>query len=222
MCKKSQHNVRLKISPRHLIPYTKERWSKYYKERNCYPQRNYYHCNGVLQKYESNGLLTRWWIWLLWHCCWSLARKYINTIYVYNLSRLCTININWSHKRKWCHIKKGQEADYSAETMTDADYTDDPALVANIPVPAKFWLHNLEQAARGIGLCMKANKTKFIYFKQERTIFTLSGKPLKSVDHFIYLGSNISSSENNANICIWKGLNCNWQVIDEMEIRSLW
>ena len=48
-------------------------------------------------------------------------------------------------------------------------------------------------------------------FKQEEAISTLSSKPLKLVDQFTYLGSNISSTESDVNIhaidwllIIWK------------------
>ena len=40
-------------------------------------------------------------------------------------------------------------------------------------------------------------------FNQDGAIL-LNGKPLKLVDQFIYLGSNILSTENNVNICIDK------------------
>ena len=61
---------------------------------------------------------------------------------------------------------------YPAETITNADYTDGLALLANTPTQAKSLLHSLEQAARGIGLHMKVNKTEFRCFKWERTIST--------------------------------------------------
>ena len=44
--------------------------------------------------------------------------------------------------------------------------------------------------------------------------YPLNGKPLKSVDHFIYLSSNILSTECNVNICIGKA----WTVIDRLMI----
>ena len=43
-------------------------------------------------------------------------------------------------------------------------------------------------------------------FKQDRAIFTLNDKPLKLVDYFIYLGSNISFTENDNNIRIGRFL----------------
>ena len=73
------------------------------------PQRNGYHYNDALQKHENNGLLTWWRLQLLWHFHWCFSRRYISTIYVYNLPRLCTLNTNKSNKRKWFHIKKGKK-----------------------------------------------------------------------------------------------------------------
>ena len=78
--------------------------------------------------------------------------------------------------------------------MTDADYVDDPALLTNIPALAESLLQSLKQAAEGIGLYVKAEQTEFMCFKQERTISTESGQPLKFVDQFTYLGDNISSA----------------------------
>ena len=45
--------------------------------------------------------------------------------------------------------------------MTDADYADDVAVLANIPAQAKSLLHNLKQSARGIGLYMNSDKTSW-------------------------------------------------------------
>ena len=44
--------------------------------------------------------------------------------------------------------------------MTDADYTDDLVLLANIPAQAEYLLHSLEPAAGGIVLYMNSDKTK--------------------------------------------------------------
>ena len=43
----------------------------------------------------------------------------------------------------------------------DADYADDIALLAYTPNQVKSQLHCLEQAARGIGLHVNADKTVF-------------------------------------------------------------
>ena len=47
---------------------------------------------------------------------------------------------------------------YSAETIADTDYADDQVLLANTPAQAESLLHNLEQAAKGIGLYMNSDK----------------------------------------------------------------
>ena len=86
---------------------------------------------------------------------------------------------------------------------------------------AKSQQHSLEQAAKGISLFAKLDKTYFICFKQDEVITTLNGKPLSLEDQFTYLGSNISSTESNINIRIKKGVDCYWLVIDHMEIWSL-
>ena len=77
---------------------------------------------------------------------------------------------------------------------------------------SSWMLFNMEQAAKGIGLYMNSDKTEFMYFKQEGAIFTLNGKLLKFVDQFIYLDSNISSTESDVNICIGKA----WTTINRL------
>ena len=99
--------------------------------------------------------------------------------------------------------------------MTNADDAGDQALLINALAQAEYLLHSLEQAAGSIGLCMNANKTEFMYLKQEGAISTLIGKPLKLVDLFTYHGSNIST-ENNVNVHIGKALNCYRQVVDHI------
>ena len=42
---------------------------------------------------------------------------------------------------------------------------------------------------------MNSDKTNFMCFDQDGAISSLNEKPLKLVDQFVYLGSNISSSK---------------------------
>ena len=51
---------------------------------------------------------------------------------------------------------------------------------------------------------MNSYKTEFMYFKQDGAISTLNGKPLKLVDQFTYLCSNISLTESDVDIRIGK------------------
>ena len=47
-------------------------------------------------------------------------------MYVYNLPRVSTSNVNEFNKRKWFHIlKKSRNRRYSVENMADANYVDD-------------------------------------------------------------------------------------------------
>ena len=53
----------------------------------------------------------------------------------------------------------------------------------------------LMQATKGIDLFVNLDKIEFMYFNQNGSISSFNGKPLKFVYQFIYLGSNISSTE---------------------------
>ena len=77
---------------------------------------------------------------------------------------------------------------YSAETIADADYGDDLAFMANTPAQVESLMHSQEQAARSTGLYVKTNK---MCFNQDGDNSSLSGKALKSIDQFTYIGNNI-------------------------------
>ena len=62
---------------------------------------------------------------------------------------------------------------------------------------------------------MYVNKIEYMCFKREEAIFTPSGRILKLVDKFTYLGSNISSTESDINIRIAKA----WTAIDWLLIK---
>ena len=81
---------------------------------------------------------------------------------------------------------------YPAKIITDADYADDIAILANTHNQAETLLYRLERAAAGIGL----HKTEYMCFNQTGDISTLDGSSLKLVDNFTYLGSSVSSTEN--------------------------
>ena len=92
-------------------------------------------------------------------------------------------------------------------------------LLENTPAQAKSLLHSLEQTVRDMDLNINSNKTEFMCFNQVGAISSLNGKPLKLVDDFTYLNRNMSSTENDDNVCI----NNVWATIDRLmtkEIRS--
>ena len=88
---------------------------------------------------------------------------------------------------------------YPAQTITDADYADDIALLANAPAQAKTLLPSLERAAAGIGLHVNAHKTEYMCFNQRGDISTLNGSSLNLFDKFTYLGSSVLSTVTDIN-----------------------
>ena len=111
-------------------------------------------------------------------------------------------------------LTKKKSRRYPAKTITDADYADDIALLANTPNQAETLLHNLERAAAGIGLHVNAQKTEFMCFNQKGDISTLDGTFLKQVDKFTYLGSSVSSTEKDIDTRLTKA----WTAIDRLSI----
>ena len=142
--------------------------------------------------------------------------RYISILSVYNLPRLHTSNVDRSNKRKWLFTKKKKEKARSrrdsSETITDADYTDHIAFLANGPAQIESLLQSLEQAAGDIGLYVNANKTEYMCYNRDGTISTLNGDPLKLVDNFAHLDSSVSSTESDVDIRLAKA----WIAIDRL------
>ena len=98
--------------------------------------------------------------------------------------------------------------------LTDADYADNIAILANTPNQAETLLHSLERAAAGIGLHVNTHKTEYICFNQIGDISTLDGSSLKLVDKFTYQGSSVSSTEKDIDSWLTK----TWTAIDKLSI----
>ena len=96
-------------------------------------------------------------------------------------------------------LAKERSRGYSAQTITDADYDNDIAHLANTPTQAETLLHGLEQAATGIGLHINADKTEYMCFNQRGNMSTLNGSSLKLMDKFTYLGSSVLSTKKDVN-----------------------
>ena len=103
---------------------------------------------------------------------------------------------------------------HPAKTITDADYADDIAILANTPNQAETLLHSLERAATSIGLHVNAHKTEYMCYNETGDITTLDGTPLKLEDKFIYLGSSLSSTEKDIGTRLTK----TWTAIDRLSI----
>ena len=78
-------------------------------------------------------------------------------------------------------LTKKRSRKYPAKIITDADYADAIALLANPPAQAKTLLHCLEWAAAGISLHTNAHKTEYMCYNQKATS-TLNSSALKLVD----------------------------------------
>ena len=127
------------------------------------------------------------------------------------MPRQRTSNVDRSNERKRFYTKKARSRWCPVEIITDVDYADDRALLAN--TPTEPLLHSLEQAAGGIGY-VNADKTEYMCFNQKGDISTLNGGFLKLVDNFTYLRSSVSSTENDIKTCLVKA----WTAIDSLSI----
>ena len=81
-------------------------------------------------------------------------------------------------------LTKKRSRRYPTKTITDAEYADDIAILANTPNQAETLLHSLERAATGIGLHANAHKTEYMCYNQTADISTLDGTSQKLVDKF--------------------------------------
>ena len=80
---------------------------------------------------------------------WGLLQSDESAIHVYSLTELHNSKVDKSNKRKWFYSKKNKKKQarsgrYSAETITDADYSNDIKLLTNTTEQAKSQLHWLE------------------------------------------------------------------------------
>ena len=107
-------------------------------------------------------------------------------------------------------LTKKRRRGYSAKTITDADYADYIAILANAPNQAETLLHSLEWATAVIGLYVNAHKTEYMCYNQTADISTLDGTSLKLVDKFTYIGSIVSSTEKDIDTRLMKA----WTAID--------
>ena len=113
-------------------------------------------------------------------------------------------------------LTKKRSRRYPATTITDADYADDIAILANTPDQAETLLHSLERAAASIGLHVNAHKTEYMCYNQTGDISTLEGTPLKLIDKFTYLGSSVESTEKDIETRLTKA----WTAIDRLS--TIW
>ena len=117
-------------------------------------------------------------------------------------------------KENGFELTKKRSRRYPATTITDADYADDIAILANTHDQAETLLHSLERAAASIGLYVNAHQTEYMCYNQTGDISTLEGTPLKLVDKFPYLGSSVESTEKDIETRLTKA----WTAINRLSI----
>ena len=101
-------------------------------------------------------------------------------------------------------LTKARSHRHPAVTITDADYADNMALMADTIADAQTLLYSLETASGDIGLYVNAKKTECMSYNQIGTMHTLSSDGIKSVSFFFYLGSNVASTEADVKAKIGK------------------
>ena len=82
-------------------------------------------------------------------------------------------------------------------------------LLANTPAQAESFLHCLEQVTGVFSFHVNANKTEYMCFNYEGAVFNLNSGSLKLVNKITYLGSSVSSTENDINmhLAAWSAIN---------------
>ena len=120
-------------------------------------------------------------------------------------------------KENGFEMTKKRSRRYPAKTITDADYADDIAILANTPNQAETLLHSFERATVGIGLHVNAHKSECMCFNETGDISTLGGASLKLVDKFTYQGSSVSSTEKDIDTRLTKA----WTAIDKLSIIGM-
>ena len=143
------------------------------------------------------------------HKDWSLA-PYLFIICLDYVLRTSTDKI----RENGFELTKKRSRRHPAKTITDTDYADDIAILANTPNQAEILLHSLERAAAGISLHFNAHKTEYMCYNQTGDITALDRTPLKLVDKFSYLGSIISSTKKDIDTQLTKA----WTAIDRLSI----
>ena len=115
-------------------------------------------------------------------------------------------------------LAKERSRRYPTQTITNADYTDDIAPLANLPVQAESLLDSLNQTSIDIGLHMNVDKTEYMCLNQWGDISPLNGGPLKLVDKFTYLGTSVINQKWHQHATI-KGMESYWKGVGNMEVR---
>ena len=170
--------------------------------------------NYSLQKHQSESTFTGWRHRILRHCSKSTTRGHASPyLFITCLDYVLRTSIDKIRENSF-ELTKKRSRRYPAKTITDSDYADDIAIVANTPKQAETLLHSLERATAGIGLHVNTHKTEYMCYNQTGDMSTQDGTSLKLVDKFTYLGSSVSSTEKDIDTRLTKA----WTAMDRVSI----
>ena len=115
-------------------------------------------------------------------------------------------------------VKPRQSRRIPAETVTDAGFADDIALLSDLITQAQELLRRLEDSAESVGLYMNAKKTKAVVYNQDpsQTLTSKAGDPIEIVPDFVYLGAWVDSSVRDIKIRRAKA----WSACHKM--KAIW
>ena len=114
-------------------------------------------------------------------------------------------------------LEKAKSRKRRALCVTCIGYADDIALLSDSVDKAEKLLHNVETAAKLIGLHINKKKTQYMTFNQNPSNFTtINKKCIKLTNDFPYLGSWIYSNEKNLNVRIGKA----WVALQKL--HTIW
>ena len=117
-------------------------------------------------------------------------------------------------KENGFELTKKRSRRYPAETITDANYADDIAILENAPAQDETLLHSLERAVGCIGFHVNAHKTEYMCLNQPGDTATLGDSSLKLVDKFNFLGRSVSPTEKDFDTRLAKA----WTATDRLSV----
>ena len=168
-----QKNLRLQYnsltSPRPLTHYKEERWTKFRRQslrRNRRSQNNAIKNTKVKVRSLDRG--TDYFDIVRGLLQGNTSAPYLVIICLDYVLRT-SIDLM---KENGLKLAKERSRRYPAQTITDVDYANDIALLANTPVQSESLIHSLERAADSIGLHVNTDKTEYMCFNQRGEIYT--------------------------------------------------
>ena len=91
---------------------------------------------------------------------------------------------------------------HNPNVITDLEFADDIALVAEELEQAQDFLHCVQENAAKIGLHLNSDKTEFMTFNevQDTILKTVNNENIKKIDNFKYLGAWIDDTANDVKV----------------------